>query len=270
MLASLLVAALAAAPSPPPEKATMAVVITGHDGLAFDEALELARRLTRALGLAGAPEPMDPQLTVTKLGGKNPEACGARSACLADLARALHVSSLVTMDGGKVVGDIALAVALVDGRDGRKLLERTSAAPPAHLDAALLPLAAELARVASALPGPSALDAPYRSTRPDLERPPLNFGVPAVLVGGGAVVSGGVALGFAGAALWQLIDLSLHTVSGPGVPPGYQYQILYPAAEYDLRRAELDRRLTISLCAGIGSAVLTGAAAFLLLQPPAR
>jgi len=78
-----------------------------------------------------------------------------------------------------------------------------------------------------------------------------------------------VALGFAGAALWQLIDLSLHTVSVPG-PSGYRYQILYPAAEYDLRRAELDRRLTISLCAGIGSAVLTGAAAFLLLQPPAR
>ena len=176
MLASILVAAaLAASLSPPPEKPTMAVVITGHEGLAFDEALELARKLTRALGATGAPQPMDPQATVTMLGGKNPEACGTRSACLADLAHALHVSALVTMDGGKVVGDIALAVSLVDGRDGRKLLERTSAAPPAQLDAALMPLA-----------------------------------------------------------------------------------------------AELDRRLTISLVAGIGSAVLTGAAAFFLLQPPAR
>ena len=252
----------------------MAVVITGHEGLAFDEALELARKLSRALGATGAPEPMDPQATVTMLGGKNPEACGTRSACLADLAHALHVSALVTMDGGKVVGDIALAVSLVDGRDGRRLLERTSAASPAQLDAALAPLAAELARVASALPGPSALDAPFRSTRPDLEHPPLalNFGAPTLLAGGGAIASGGVALGFATAALVQLIDLNLHTVALPdsSLPAGYRYQILYPAAEYDLRRAELNRRLTISLLAGVGSAVLTGAAAFFLFQPPAR
>jgi len=267
MLIGILVTALATAPSPAAERATMAVVITGHEGLAFEEALDLARKLTRALGATGAPQPMDPQLTVTQLGGKNPEACGARSACLADLAHALHVSALVTMDGGKVVGDLALAVSLVDGRDGRKLLERTSAAPPGHLDAALVPLAEELARVASALPGPSALDGPYLSTRPDLQHLPLNLGPPTLLTGGGAVVSGGVAVGFGAAALLQFIDLGMHTAAIPGLPSGYHYQVSYSAAEYDLRRAELDRRLTVSLVAGIGAAVLTGAAAFFLFQP---
>src|SRR6185295_14256437 len=108
MLAGILIFALGAAPPAPTpastERATMAVVITKHEGLEFEEALDLARRLTRALGSSGAPEPMDPEEAVTRLGGKNPEACGSRSACLAELARALHVSALVTLDGGKVVG----------------------------------------------------------------------------------------------------------------------------------------------------------------------
>src|SRR5262249_5859994 len=143
---------------PAPERPTLAVVITGHEGLTFDEALVLARKLTDALGDAGALAPMDPRFVVSKLGGKNPEAGGSRSACLADLAHALHVSAVVTLDGGRVVSDIALVVALVDGRDGRKLLERSSASHPASIDSAMAPVADELARVASALPGPSSLD----------------------------------------------------------------------------------------------------------------
>jgi len=271
MLAGILIGAmvLAAPPVAPVtrERPTVAVVITGHEGLSYGEALDLARRLTRSLQSAGALAPMDPQAIADKLGARNPEMCGSRSACLAELAHAIHVSALVTLDGGRVVSDIALVVSLVDGRDGRKLLERSTASAPANVDATMAPLAAELARVASALPGPSALDAPFRSTRPDLERPPLNFGPPALLTGGGAVVAGGVSVGFLAAALAQWADLNART-HPRGDIPGYRYLIDYPVDEYDLRCREVDQRLTISLVAGISSAVLTGAAAYFLFQPP--
>jgi len=65
------------------------VVITGHEGLAFEEALEVARQLTRVLVASGAAAPMDPLEIVSKLGGKNPEAVRGRARrALADLAHA--------------------------------------------------------------------------------------------------------------------------------------------------------------------------------------
>ena len=54
MLAGFLIAALAAAP-PSAERPTMAVVITGHEGLAFEEALVWATDLNSGQPLANLP-----------------------------------------------------------------------------------------------------------------------------------------------------------------------------------------------------------------------
>lgn len=258
-----------------PDRSTVAVVVTGREGLYTAEGLQLAQRLARALTVAGASVPLDPQATVAKLEGRDPAACGSRSPCLAALARALHVSGLVTVEGGKVVDQFALVVGLVDGRDGRKLLERSSAATSANLDSVLASLAGELASVARALPGPSALDAHLRP-RPDLEprripgqHPGLNFSAPAVASSAGAVAAGGVAAGFLVAALAEWVDLRMHTrqVTVPGEPSGRTASD-YTRERTDMMATEINRRLTISLVAGIGAAALAGTAGYFLLQPP--
>jgi hypothetical protein len=280
--AALAVLAAAAASSGPP---AVVVVVAGHEGVTLNEARSLSSRLSQALKRAGATVALEPEAALARLGARNPEACQG-PACFAEVAGLLGVSGLVTLEVGKVLDQLALVAAVVDGRDGKRLAERSNAVSPPEVDRTLAAFAAELLPTIQGLPprSPSAgSDAPRDVALVPREAGPRPPGLDpdaerergpglGVYVAGGATVATGVAAG--AALLWgylghQEMNRACAVEGGRAGCTFSTFQSLcHPTAADPLACKDVNDRYTASALLGISSAVMGAVTGYLLATAP--
>lgn len=275
-IAILAASVLHAAGSEASRLPSVAVVVVRHEGVSFNEALRLAARLSQALGRAGASVALEPGGALARLGSRNPESCQT-PACFAELAGVLQVSALVTLEVGKVLDQLALVATLVDGRDGKRLDERSDAVAPAKLEQALAAFARDLVPAIARLPAPAppGTDTPREvSLVPNPgEASPAAGGDgrayhPGVYLAGGATVATGVAAG--AVLLWgylahqeMLSRCELRTGTAQCSQAVFQ-SICHPAEADPLSCRTANDRYVASAVLGASSLVLGAVTGYLL------
>ncbi len=223
MLALLLVAAVTASQGP---QGSVVVVVARHTGVSDDEAMELAREVSAALGQR-VGVPLSPDVVRTKLRGlkmSDATRCAGRPPCLAELGRALEVSAVVALTVSQIEGDRSVVLEAFAAADATKLARHAElilANTPKH-ELALKPFVEAVAGSVSPPspvpePGPAPPLVTGATATPDVPEPvsvwapepaaaPVEVARPAVARSGlrplaWAPAAAGVALGGAGTLL---------------------------------------------------------------------